>query len=154
VNPAAVREADNRFYSLHPELVDSDTGVRRPLTMDPGDSALRRQWMAIYRQVSADPAFAPVPAVCPVVPCPLAGAPAALPAPTPAPVPAAAQPAPACKVEVGANRLGWAPFCGDYYHLFVLYTDEQGKTYYYRGGPSAGGFSAPSQASGGSSEGS
>ncbi len=153
MNPRAVHETDDRFYRLHPELTDS-TGHRTPLTMSPADRALRREWTAINRQVSADPRFAACPAGGVVAGCPLAApvAPPPPPAAVVAPPPAAVVPPPSCKVEVGASLLGSLPFGGSYYHLFVLYTDASGTVTYYRGGPSGGGFSAPSQASGGSSE--
>lgn len=127
------------------ELVDANTGRRHPLTMARADRELRREWMGIYRQVAADPCFAATPVRGAVTGCPQE-APVSPAAPAPAPQ------SPSCKVEVGANHIGHVPGMGDYYHLFVLYTDETGTTYYYRGGPSGSGLSGPSQASSGSSE--
>ncbi|MBF0234162.1 MAG: hypothetical protein HQK65_14160 [Desulfamplus sp.] len=42
-------QADDIFFSRHPELVNPETGQRRSLTMTHRDSALRQEWMGIYR---------------------------------------------------------------------------------------------------------
>ncbi|CAM2006687.1 hypothetical protein [Acanthopleuribacter pedis] len=42
-------QADDIFFSRHPELVNPSTGERRLLTMNPSDTALRQEWMTIYR---------------------------------------------------------------------------------------------------------
>lgn len=42
-------QADDIFFSRHPELVDSVTGQRRGLTLEPRDREFREEWMEIYR---------------------------------------------------------------------------------------------------------
>ncbi len=42
-------QADDIFFSRHPELVNPETGQRRSLTMAPRDSVLRQEWTEIYR---------------------------------------------------------------------------------------------------------
>jgi hypothetical protein len=151
MNPQAIKQADDQFYKNHPDRVDPVTGARKPLTMDEKDKSLRDEWWKDYK--AADEASKMGFAVCDVggvlAPCPdaLPGpppAPAAAPAPLPKPAP------PSCSVEVRANKLSTL----GYYHMFVVYTDETGKQYYFRGGPSAGGPGSSglsSELSGGSS---
>jgi hypothetical protein len=144
MNTRAVQQTDDLFYQRHPELVDPGTGERRPLTMDASDRDLRREWMQMYRGAdAADKAgFRACDVGGTVQPCPAA---AAAPA-----APAAAAPPPECKVEVRANKLSSL----GYYHMFIVFTDENGKEYFLRGGPSgSGGGSAASsgELSGGSS---
>ena len=160
MNLRAVQQTDDLFYQRHPELVDK-TGQRQPLTMDRKDSALRNEWMAMYRGADAadkagfsacdvggnvQPCQAAAAAAPPAAPvAPLAPPPAALAPPPPPP--------PECKVEVRANKLSVL----GYYHMFIVFTDSSGNEFYLRGGPSAGGggLSASSgEISGGSSRGS
>lgn len=56
----------------------------------------------------------------------------------------AVKPCCSCKIEIRANKLSSL----GYYHLFVVFTDESGKEFYYRGGPSAGGPGGSSGLSG------
>jgi hypothetical protein len=150
MNLAATKAADDQLYKNHPDLVDPVTGARRPLTMDPKDKALRDEWWKDYK--AADQAskqgFAPCDVGGVLVPCPVGPLPAA--SLTPAAPPAPGPPPPSCKVEVRANKLSTL----GYYHMFVVYTDETGKEYYLRGGPSAAGPGSSglsSELSGGSS---
>lgn len=48
-----------------------------------------------------------------------------------------------CKVEVRANALSLGS-----YHLFIVFTNQEGKEYFFRGGPSGGGPSSSSGVSG------
>lgn len=61
-----------------------------------------------------------------------------------------------CKIEVAANRLGKVPIKGDYHHLHIIFTDEEGNKWGMRGGPSAspGSLGSSGDLSGGSSRGS
>lgn len=63
-------------------------------------------------------------------------------------------PPPSCKIEVRANQL--SPL--GYYHMFIVFTDANGKEFYLRGGPSGSGPASSSGLSsglsGGSSQGS
>lgn len=42
---------------------------------------------------------------------------------------------PDCKIEVRAKPIPWAPESMGYYHLFIVFTDQKGIPWYFRGGP-------------------
>jgi hypothetical protein len=151
MNPTAVQQADEEFYKNHPELVDSVTGARTPLTLDPKDKALREEWWKDYK--AADQADKQGIPACDVggvlAPCP---PPTTTTTPAPPPTTTTTPPPKSCKVDVRANKLSAL----GYYHMFVVYTDEDGNEFYLRGGPSGGGpggsSGLSSELSGGSSD--
>jgi len=77
LNPTAVRIANERLWSAHPEL------ARRQLTGDPADAAMRAEWMRYYRDAEAALVPPPPPAVAPVPAAPPPAAPAAVACPAP-----------------------------------------------------------------------
>ncbi len=46
-------QADDVFFSRHPELVDS-MGQRQAITLNPSDQSLREEWMEIYRELEME----------------------------------------------------------------------------------------------------
>lgn len=131
MNPSAIKQADHLFYARHPEL------ARRPLSMNPSDRNLRREWTEIYRNADAadKKGFRACDIGGVVQPCPQAAAVAPVAAPVAPASPVIVTPPPSCTIEVHANQL--SPL--GYYHMFIVFTNAAGEKYYLRGGPSSGG---------------
>lgn len=137
LDPKAVKVANEALWKEYPEL------KRRQLKpSDPEE--YRNFWKKAYREATGQDTATPT-------------APKPSDTPPGIPVVACPSPPPSCKVEIRANRLGSLPLKGDYYHLFIVFTDGKGEESYLRGGPSKrgpGSSGTSSEMSGGSSHGS